>query len=230
MGIFSTNRSLKTLYILIMNRLLHDKGCNVHAVNEFGCNAALWCAQGEGCTVSTMIWLKSHNVALDLVNHNGHGAIHKAAQRGHTSVCQWLWENVLLPKTLPVTDESLSESSSMTHDVEATTETLINYPATTKTAFDMIAPDQEGFGPSDLAGMEGHEELARWLAAQEILLVQTVLSQALEERQCDPLRVEWLHSKLPGVTSHLLQNKEKYIWERHGAVRRMRSSLMSAQP
>ena len=212
-----------------MNRLLYDKGCNIHTINEFGCNAALWCAQGEGCTVSTMIWLKSRNVALDLVNHNGHGAIHKAAQRGHSSVCQWLWENVLLPKVAPFNVGSLDKGRSKAHDVEATTETLAKYAATTKTAFDMVAPDQEGFGPSDLAGMEGHEELARWLAAQEILLVQTVLSQASAERQCEPLRVEWLHSKLPGDANHLLRNKHHYIWERHGAVRRMRSSLMSTQ-
>jgi ankyrin repeat protein len=29
-------------------KYLHDNCCDVHKINSFGCNAVLWCAQGEG--------------------------------------------------------------------------------------------------------------------------------------------------------------------------------------
>ena len=177
-----------------------------------------------------MEWLESNNVSLDLVNHNGHGAIHKAAQRGQSSVCHWLWENVLLPKmTAPVANDELGERHAESPDHTTALENMPKQHPMTNTAIQMIAPDQEGYCPSDLAGMEGHEELAQWLANQEIRFIKTVLARPNKKLQCDPLQVEWLQSTLLGVNHHMSLNQKHRVWERHGGVRRMRSSMMSSQ-
>ena len=41
----------------------------------------------------------------------------------------------------------------------------------------LIGPDTEGYCPSDLAGMEGNEELAKWLANAEMSLALSTLQQ-----------------------------------------------------
>lgn len=71
-------------------KALHMHGCNVHQENTFGCNAVLWSAQGEGVSVEAMQWLKGIGCKMKVVNSNGHGALHKAAQRGRDDIVEWL--------------------------------------------------------------------------------------------------------------------------------------------
>jgi len=71
-------------------KFLHNQGCNVHMPNTFGCNAVLWCAQGEGVRLETIEWLKAIGCKMSIVNANGHGALHKAAQRGRGDIVEWL--------------------------------------------------------------------------------------------------------------------------------------------
>lgn len=61
-------------------------------MNSFGCNAALWCAQGKA-EVEVLEWLATKECSIVLVNNNGHGVVHKAAQRGWKRGCKWVIEN-----------------------------------------------------------------------------------------------------------------------------------------
>ncbi|CAK0827107.1 unnamed protein product [Prorocentrum cordatum] len=64
-------------------------GCDVHSTNSYGCNAALWAAQGPG-GVEICSFLFSQSCDFAQINANGHSALHKAAQRGKHEVCRWL--------------------------------------------------------------------------------------------------------------------------------------------
>lgn len=75
-------------------KYLHQSGCNIHLINNFGCNAVLWNSQGAG-TAKTMAWLFESGADFNLVNSNGHSAFHKAAQRGSIGAVEWLADNVL---------------------------------------------------------------------------------------------------------------------------------------
>jgi len=66
----------------------NDKSRLVAHVNQYGCNAALWAAQGKG-TVDTLLLLQQYRCPLDAINHVGHGVLHKAAQRGLWGICEW---------------------------------------------------------------------------------------------------------------------------------------------
>jgi ankyrin repeat protein len=121
---------------LSIMQFLYERGCDVASSNSFGCNAALWAAQGCGDPV-VLEWLASVGCDIYKVNDNGHGILHKAAQRGRSRLCEWF----------------LALQISEAH----------------------IGPDLEGCMPSDLAGMEGHEDLAVYLARQEALLAKNFL-------------------------------------------------------
>ena len=86
---------------------------------------------------------------MGLVNSNGHGILHKSAQRGKNSVCRWIIEN---------------------YDSSINVKTHITDKKSTRTQIDIlsqIGPDEEGCCPSDLAGMEGFDLLANWLVSEE---------------------------------------------------------------
>ena len=70
-------------------RYLRDAGCDIHTENSFGCNAVLWTAQGDA-TVETLSWLWQAGMNFYTVNANGHTALHKAAQRGSITACEWI--------------------------------------------------------------------------------------------------------------------------------------------
>jgi hypothetical protein len=82
---------------LSIMKFLHQSGCDIHRVNNFGCNAVLWSAQGDG-TAETMEWLYESGADFNLVNSNGHNAYHKAAQRGSSEAVKWLAEKILIEK------------------------------------------------------------------------------------------------------------------------------------
>ena len=75
---------------------LHDNGCNISSKNKFGCNAALWAAQGNG-DINTLEWLDSVGCSIYLVNSNGHGVLHKAAQRGREDIVRWFCDRIQDP-------------------------------------------------------------------------------------------------------------------------------------
>ena len=70
-------------------KFLVAAGCNPHLKNKYGCNAAMWAVQGDG-GVAECKYLKSLGVAFNGLNLNGHGTVHKAAQRGKREVAEWL--------------------------------------------------------------------------------------------------------------------------------------------
>lgn len=70
-------------------RFLRDAGCDIHVENSFGCNAVLWTAQGDA-TIESLSWLLQAGMDFYTVNANGHTALHKAAQRGSMTACEWI--------------------------------------------------------------------------------------------------------------------------------------------
>lgn len=65
-------------------------GASPHTLNSYGCNAAMWTAQGSIDTIEKFRLLHEHRVHFDLINNNGQGCLHKAAQRGNMDACVWL--------------------------------------------------------------------------------------------------------------------------------------------
>ena len=163
-------------------RILVQAKANVKHLNSYGCNAALWAAQGEG-TAQTMEWLESVGCPTFLVNNAGHGVLHKAAQRGRKDVCEWFWDRLL-------------ENCSQTDSEHCTLE--------------LIGPDNDGLMPSDLAGMEGHEDLALFLVEKEVHLVKLV--RAATEK-CPP---SWF--------SQAVVPSKQRIWEPWAGVARLKSA------
>lgn len=155
-------------------KYLHRNDCDIHKTNTFGCNAVLWCAQGEGNRLEAIQWLHDAGCEMSLVNSNGHGALHKAAQRGRADLVEWLVDNV------------------------------------SEIDFAWIGPDADGCCPSDLAGMEGHCELAEKLVASEALL-----ATQLYHKNTGALP-EWLKCA-SGDDGKYASN----IWEAWGGTRRL---------
>jgi len=170
----------------VMNFLFENR-CNIHSINSFGCNAALWAAQGKGDT-TIMEWLRTRHCDMTLVNNNGHGVLHKAAQRGHLQMCSWFFKNY----------------------IERSTD--VNF------ILRLIGPDTEGYCPSDLAGMEGHEELARTLVKFEMDVA------GLNPPWNGPELPTWVTETQQGMSIRI-SDKELYSWEKYGGVRRIRSKL-----
>ena len=61
---------------------------DIHALNKFGCAAVQWAAAAGN--VSTCRWLMSKGVSFEHVNHVRHGALNKAAVKGHVEAVRWL--------------------------------------------------------------------------------------------------------------------------------------------
>lgn len=140
-------------------------------------------------------WLYSMNCNMGLVNSNGHGALHKAAQRGRGSVCRWLVLTVFMGDAVsPVDDNSK----------------LL-----------LVGPDSDGCCPSDLAGMEGHLELAMWLAEHEVSLAQKLCSSTKLTRQMLP---NWLLSEIQSSCCQV-RGVDLNVWEPGGGVRRIKCGL-----
>ena len=77
--------------IEVADWLVDAGGADVHAINEYGCNAIQWAAQSDTTHGLLMCrWLKQRNLEIGKLNHNGHSALHKAAVKGNAAVCEWL--------------------------------------------------------------------------------------------------------------------------------------------
>jgi ankyrin repeat protein len=149
-------------------QFLQAKGCETNWLNWYGCNASLWAAQGLG-SPELLQWLEAVGSCCFVVNSNGHGVLHKAAQRGKFELCEWF---VLKLELNLAVDRNL-----------------------------LIGPDSEGCMPSDLAGMEKHYELARFLCQAEHRLVLAV-ADALPDwlTRAKPLAVEGVWEPWAGVS------------------------------
>jgi hypothetical protein len=131
-----------------------------------------------------MKWLWSIGCDFALVNSNGHGTLHKIAQRNQGAVADWLYSAVYNTKS-----------------------TIVH--------FGLIGPDSDGCCPSDLAGMEGHEVLARALAKHEALLSRLLYGQEL-------LKPTWLSpsENQDGDVACL------DVWEPFAGVKRINRALV----
>lgn len=85
----------------ICEYLVEKADSNPHLVNSYGCNIAMWCAQSShedtASVLSLCEFFHRHQVDFTLLNSNGQGCLHKAAQRGNHLLCQWLIETIQLP-------------------------------------------------------------------------------------------------------------------------------------
>lgn len=171
---------------------LHQQGCVVDGVNSFGCSPVLWCSQGSnGDGLAALQWLQAHGCDMRRVNHNGHGVLHKTAQRGQQDAGIWFVE-------VCIGDTKFANSKEV-EEVMA-----------------LVGPDKEGYCPSDLAGMEGHDDFAKFLARMEMELcrsVQRVPSFDLPEGYGE-------YALATNITGWINQ---VYTWEKYGGLRRMRS-------
>jgi hypothetical protein len=145
-----------------------------------------------------MKWLHAKGCDLTLVNTNGHGVVHKAAQRGQQDVCRWFFEEFV-------------------------------FLSSCETSLKLVGPDSEGYCPSDLAGMEGYENFAKWLASNEMDLIRRLgLSLKTTEGTSDESTARvgssWLYESINDSRLYLSE-KDLYIWEKCGGIRRMRSKL-----
>ena len=75
-------------HIPTMELLASHPRVDIQALNKFGCAAVQWAAAAGN--VATLRWLQSQGVPLSHVNAARHGAIVKAAWKGHCEALQWL--------------------------------------------------------------------------------------------------------------------------------------------
>lgn len=68
--------------------LVYEAGCCLAQCNSFGCNAIQWAAQTDNLDMCR--WLSACGLDIAIINNNGHSAVHKAASKGQTWVCEWL--------------------------------------------------------------------------------------------------------------------------------------------
>lgn len=190
-------------------RYLHSKGCDVHTINSFGCNPVLWTAQGHG-SLQTMRWLQSLKCNFNIINSNGHGFLHKAAQRGKRDVFEYAY----------------------------TTNTM-------SIELRLLGPDADGCCPSDLAGMEGHEDLALFISEQEKMIAVKVYKNSIDseiknksdcmtykdgKKNCDDLP-HWLKLGIKQMESCHISSKStlESLWEANGGLRRMACAIIGSQ-
>ncbi len=145
-----------------MRWLVEDGKCAPGVVNTFGCNAAMWCVQGEA-DVDACEYVYSLGVSFRLLNSNGHSVLHKAAQRGRRDICAWLlgwdWES----------------------DQNAATRRGDKSWGTSLLDSSHLRADSEGFQPSDLARLADDQSLQEWLQMRqnEVLLLDTIIKRPL---------------------------------------------------
>ena len=209
-------------------QLLYDYGCPVDTVNKYGCNAILWAAQhpppppndDDACDNSDVVvhvlqWLLDMECPYLVVNHSGHGVLHKGAQRGSRDVCTWYLNQL----TRTMNQQQQQENGTWTVDFITT---ILN----------VFGPNNDDCTPSDLAGMEHHIELARYLLEQEQEFVQCIIGTLLLSLKSTSSSSSdltlylppWL-SPLPPGTIHRYHTNQPDVWEPGAGVFRMRSVL-----
>jgi len=176
---------------------LHQHGCDIHVLNSYGCSPVLWCSQGtNGNGLKALQWLRDRECNMKLVNHNGHGVLHKAAQRGQRDVAEWL-----------VRDECNTLTKTRKTDMGAKDRNAL---------LALVGPDIEGYCPSDLAGMEGHHDFANWLVTVEIRICRFL--------DCTP-SFDVPEGYSLGCVPSNKTNPSLHVWEQYGGLRRIKSAV-----
>lgn len=149
--------------------------------------------------IQVINWLESVGCPIFIVNHSGHGVLHKAAQRGHLSLCSWYMNHHVIPnwqsylnnirmissnnstimkqEQQDVPLHKINDNSDTNHqrDSNGSNENILNCVDVMKwigKQLQLIGPDHDGYTPSDLAGMERYEELAIALVQYEEKLIR----------------------------------------------------------
>ena len=169
--------------------LVEVGACHFAAVNTFGCNAAMWVAQGveedrderealeafsgdssgdssgaperrsgeDDSIPPTAAYVARLGVSFRLLNANGHGVVHKAAQRGRRDACAF----VLGYRWPRGSEEAPNASRSFREpfDPRRARRALVDA--------NHLRRDDEGFRPSDLARLAGDARLHAWLTDVE---------------------------------------------------------------
>jgi ankyrin repeat protein len=118
--------------------------------------------------------LRLHDL-FDVVNSNGHSPLHKAAQRGHVRVCEWLVQALGAKDDASVVSLSVPEATEGGGGAETEAVAARAVAAMASASASGVerlrrcmAADGEGFTPSALARIEGHDGLARFLQSTEL--------------------------------------------------------------
>jgi hypothetical protein len=152
---------------------------------------------------------------VEMINSNGHGILHKSAQRGKKDVCDWIFLRMR---------RSMLESGTRTYPREGggSHKELSNHNKGLDTiSLMMIAPDAENCCPSDLAGMEGHYELAKWLVEQEI----KVCMESLDIKNKPP----WLQEGLLNAKHLANRCGLDDLWEGGSAIKKIAAFIENEQ-
>jgi len=155
-------------------KYLNSRGTDVTSINSFGCNAVLWSAQSiveggdEDNGLQVIQFLESIGCDVELVNSNGHGILHKCAQRGKKDICEWIFSRLEQVYMEGDDEKGAKDGEEMENPDISSFKTGSSPSSKFKlNPWIMIAPDSDNCCPSDLAGMEGHTDLAQFLVNQE---------------------------------------------------------------
>ena len=193
---------------------LYRHGCDIHVLNSYGCSPVLWCSQGtNGNGLEALKWLRDRGCNTTLVNHNGHGVLHKAAQRGQRDVAEWLIReecgDSLVTTVVPTAGIHKTDSSSLGSSTSTTQRKNV--------LLALVGPDIEGYCPSDLAGMEGHNDFAEYLATIEFRVCQNLNCIPAYEIPAGYCNASFKSSS---------NASSSYLWEQYGGLRRMKAAVI----
>jgi ankyrin repeat protein len=190
---------------------LHQEGCMVDGVNCFGCSPVLWCSQGcTGDGLAALQWLQACGCDMHRVNNNGHSVLHKAAQRGQHTVAEWFVQDCIKKE----------------RDWKANDAVLPLTNIEDSMLVALVGPDVEGYCPSDLAGLEGYNDLAIFLAKIEMEICRHIR----QIPSCNELP-EGYGGYSRGINNDVTKSNEKeYVWEKYGGLRRIMSCWNKPEP
>lgn len=195
---------------------LYRHGCDIHVLNSYGCSPVLWCSQGtNGNGLEALKWLKDKGCNTKLVNHNGHGVLHKAAQRGQRDVAEWLVREECSHLFAQAPTANPNDSTTTSNFCVTEQKQIVLLLA-------MVGPDIEGYCPSDLAGMEGHIAFAEWLATIEI-----EVCRILDRAPAYQIPAEYSSDCAGSFETNMIPSESAHNnWEQYGGLRRMRSAVI----
>ena len=234
-------------HLEVMQFLFHGPTkCDCQSSNKFGCNAALWIAQGkeesnttsdsflsakgeetfEDRTNKVLEWLFSIGCNIFQVNENGHSVLHKAAQRERHKVCEWFLHKLMLVIQSTEGDNGEGRDGHQSKQTGSAKCGAVSYGTGENGVLDLVRPDGDGYMPSDLAGIEGYQELAVYLAEQEKLLVYYQIMAVLTKRsESGAAEKNW---KPPEWFTKAPTAQDTLVWEPWSGVSRMRAAAAAA--
>jgi len=89
----------------------------------------------------------------------------------------------------------------------------------------LISPDKENCCPSDLAGMEGHNRLAKWLALEEVKIALHAF-KVNKDGQSNIYMPLWLKDGIEGARHAVNRYNVNDFYESGAAIRRISASIV----